>query len=107
MQATGVTAAIEGLVVGAGDLGHRRQVARKGQGREHPDRLDHVLVDLEAILWAEGAPLDREVVEFPQVVEGLRHLHLEAPEVVCGDAIPFWPLDQMVRTVGQQRFPHR
>ena len=81
-------------------------MARKGQGREHPDRLDHVLVDLEAIFWTEGAPLHREIVEFAQVVEVIRHFHREAPGVVWRDPIPLWPFNQVIRPVGQQGFLH-
>src|SRR3546814_3817404 len=53
----------------SGQLRHRAQMPRVGQGGEHDDGLDDVVVDLVALLRVEGAPPYREVVQLAPVVE--------------------------------------
>src|SRR3546814_2014648 len=80
---------------------------RVGQGGEHDDGLDDVVVDLVALLRVEGAPPYREVVQLAPVVEMLGLLQLEAPGIVGGKNLPRRPGDDVVRPISQQRLPHR
>src|SRR3546814_12803568 len=72
---------------------------RVGQGGEHDDGLDDVVVDLVALLRVEGAPPYREVVQLAPVVEMLGLLQLEAPGIVGGKNLPRRPGDEVVRPI--------
>ena len=69
------------------DFRHLFQVGGKGEFFEHDDGLDHVLIDLVALLVGEGAPADGEVVDLAAVIEVFGGVDLKSPGVVRGKAV--------------------
>ncbi len=91
--------------MGAGVLGNPPQFPGKRQGVQHGDGLDDVLVDLEALLFAEGSPLHAQVEDLSEVVKVLRHVHLESVTGIEGPFVE--PGNDVPGLVGEKCFDRR
>ena len=86
--------------------GNRRdlcEMLRIRQFFQHDYRLDNVVVDLVALFRVQSAPLNFEVIQFPQVVAILRYINLESPGIVLGDPLIFVTFYQVVTPVGENK----
>ena len=104
-QSARIAGADQRFVVRAGIFGHALQVVREGQVFQHRDGLDDVFVDLEALLVGQCAPAYAQVVHLAVVVEIFRHIELES--VFRVERLLFFPRQDVVGHVGQQRFSRR